>query len=108
MRNTICKSLFVLCLLAFAQTALAEWQWAGDVNKDGELNIADVIVLTQAVNGKAPTPELFPLYDVNQDKTIDNEDIRLLIEMILENKPKEKVWIINSIPVNPGQGSEFD
>ena len=52
----------------------------GDVNDDGRINLADVILTKQYVEGMeaAKNKILLPAADVNRDGTVDGEDVLLL------------------------------
>ena len=65
---------------------------AGDVNKDGQVNIYDVTTLIDIIlEGDTTEPYTFPQYDhiaadVNNDGNINIYDVTLLIDIILEKE----------------------
>ena len=55
----------------------------GDVNEDGEVNIADVTMLVNVILGNAEAENA----DVNTDGTIDIADVTALVNIILGKTP---------------------
>ena len=58
----------------------------GDVNKDGEVDVADVTMLVDYILGKNPSNCDVNACDVNEDTTIDVGDVTSLVDIILNNK----------------------
>lgn len=58
-----------------------EWPLMGDVNQDGEVNIADV----NTVVGFILSGENNPVGDVNGDGEVNVADVNAIIEQILNN-----------------------
>jgi len=52
----------------------------GDINDDGEKNLADVVALWSMVNSSGPGPLFKHLADVNDDGSVDNADIAYLAD----------------------------
>ena len=57
----------------------------GDVNGDGEVTIADVNTLIDAVLQDEPDSEIFDRADVNGDDELTIADVNVLIGLILNN-----------------------
>lgn len=55
----------------------------GDVNGDGEVNIADINALIDIILGSTASPEQMIRADVNEDNEINIADINALIDIIL-------------------------
>ncbi|KNY25216.1 dockerin type I domain-containing protein [Pseudobacteroides cellulosolvens] len=49
--------------------------WAGDINQDNSINMADVIKIAQCFNSNSDDENFKPDYDINKDKTINIADI---------------------------------
>ena len=74
----------------------------GDVNKDGQVNVADVTALVNILIGAADRPtdeelESGHVSDVNGDHTLSNADVKLLVEIILGK--------IEELPFDPDDGT---
>jgi len=59
---------------------------AGDVNVDGNLSLADVIVLANYILKRSFTPPILNLCDVNADCKVDIVDIVYLVNVILRGR----------------------
>ena len=57
----------------------------GDVNGDGEVNIADVDVVISIILGKSVSTEVKQRADVNQDNEINISDVDAIIQIVLGN-----------------------
>ena len=80
MRLTTLFSLFLLSVaVAMAGPRPYSSNILGDVNADGEVNIADVNVLIDNILNQGNNPKC----DLNEDKEINIADINVLIELIL-------------------------
>lgn len=55
----------------------------GDVNEDGEVNIADVVILTNVIIADSMDLK----YDINGDGKVDTHDIIALVNIIAGNAP---------------------
>lgn len=77
--------LFLLSLLlALPFNAMAQSSPRGDVNGDGEVNIADInVVIDIILDGKTVTPAA----DVNGDGEVNIADINVIIDIILGGQP---------------------
>ncbi len=69
----------------------------GDVNDDGNLDVADATLLVNYVLGNAPDPFHTELADTNQDGEIDVTDVTTLINMVLDGNE----IIISRTPMRP-------
>ena len=74
----------------------------GDVNTDGQVNVADVTALVNILIGAADRPtdeelESGHVSDVNGDHTLSNADVKLLVEIILGK--------IEELPFDPDDGT---
>ncbi len=68
---------------------IAEPSWIiGDVNGDGEVNIADVNTLIDIILGEGTEGEILRRADVNQDGEINIADVNALIDIILNSSAK--------------------
>ncbi|MCW9057982.1 MAG: RHS domain-containing protein [Gammaproteobacteria bacterium] len=62
----------------------ASYPGDGDVNQDGEVNVGDLLLVTQmALGQRTPTPEQLVRADINRDDVIDVVDVLLLQRRIL-------------------------
>jgi hypothetical protein len=69
----------------------ASWAWshfgeyieAGDVNRDGRLDIADVTLLIAFIQGREHTETEARIADVNGDGVLDGKDVELLCQYLL-------------------------
>ncbi len=52
--------------------------WAGDINQDNSINMADVIKIAQCFNANSDDENFKPDYDINKDKTINIADIIII------------------------------
>ncbi len=70
---------------AVRQIAIAEGDGPlyGDVNRDGEVNIADVNAVVDIILGGSPSATMIALADINQDGEVNIVDINDIIELIL-------------------------
>lgn len=59
---------------------------AGDVNGDGVLDVADVVMMVEFIMGKEPEGFIEGLADLNGDGIIDVKDVVVLINLILTEK----------------------
>ena len=57
----------------------------GDVNGDGEVNIADVNVAIKIILGDTPAADVMRRADVNDDTEINIADVNAIIKLILNN-----------------------
>ena len=68
------------------QNVLYEPKLAGDVNCDGNLNIADVTTIVNRLLGKENNKSFFiPNADINNDNTINISDVSELVKILLNN-----------------------
>lgn len=91
MNNRFRTLLMAGALLMSALPAHAELKrYYGDINRDGVLDIADVILLQKTVLG-FPPPNYDPkVADVNCDTKIDEKDVKLLSDIVLgKQQPTE-------------------
>ena len=58
---------------------------AGDVNRDGEVNIADVTTLIDFILSRGPGDVAPDYYDINHDNEVNVSDVNALISIILYN-----------------------
>lgn len=65
-------------------TSAASYPGDGDVNQDGEINVGDLLLVTQmALGQRTPTPEQLVRADINRDGLVDVVDVLLLQRRIL-------------------------
>ena len=57
----------------------------GDVNMDGQVNVADVTTLVDYILGKNPSPCDGNACDVNEDGNVNVSDVTSLVDIILNN-----------------------
>ncbi|MBR4237968.1 MAG: hypothetical protein IKQ03_00890 [Prevotella sp.] len=57
----------------------------GDVNGDGEINVADVTMTVDYILGKEPAGFIIDNADVNGDESIDITDVTVLVAIILDS-----------------------
>ena len=77
----------------------------GDVNQDGERNIADVYIIVGMIMGHiTPTDHMTWAADVNQDGTYDIADVLTLVDIILYEETLSPNYFINF----SGNGSYVD
>jgi hypothetical protein len=58
----------------------------GDANDDGVVNAADIVEAINAMNGKASVKFKFSNADMNNNGTIDNTDINMIVNIIIRNQ----------------------
>ena len=68
---------------AICEVIVMENPMVGDVNGDGEVNIADINALIDAILGGNIKPNDIGLYDTNVDGEVNIADINALIDLIL-------------------------
>ncbi len=78
MKGFLFTSLFVLCC---GFQCLADTYKKGDLNEDGKVSIADMVLLTSAIRNHDSYKASF---DLQGDKRIDNEDVLILEKLILQ------------------------
>ena len=77
-------ALIASLVLGCSVPGLAAPDFLGDLNEDGEITVADVILLGRHVDGAGPLEaELVPYGDVNADGIISEEDVDQLVDIIL-------------------------
>ena len=57
----------------------------GDVNMDGQVNVADVTTLVDYILGKNPSPCDGNACDVNEDGNVNVSDVTSLVDIILNS-----------------------
>lgn len=83
--NQTAGSQRVYCYLDDIQLFFEEsWPLKGDVNQDGEVNIADVNAVVNVILSGGGKDEAFALSDVNDDGEVNIGDVNALIKLILE------------------------
>ena len=65
----------------------------GDVNKDGEVNIADINALIDIILGGVATSEVIKRGDVNGDGEVNIADINAVIDIIMTITNHDRVWV---------------
>lgn len=104
MKKIIITSLVLLSWLP----AAAQTKWLGDVNSDQKLDVVDVTIMVEILNGKRALPVDIRIYDVNEDKTFTKEDVELLVKMIV-GKEEKKLAASESTDYTPVGGTgKFD
>ena len=68
---------------AWAWSHFGEYIEAGDVNRDGRLDIADVTLLIAYIQGREHTETEARIADVNGDGLLDGEDVEQLCQYLL-------------------------
>ena len=90
---------------------LFEATWIkGDVNGDGEVNIADVNALTDIILGKRADDETMLRADVNEDGEVNIADINALINIILNGNKlmsgqvdTDNLLRLDDVAIRPGE-----
>lgn len=59
---------------------------SGDANDDGVVNAADIVEAINAMNGNASVKFNFNNADMNNNGTIDNTDINMIVNIIIRNQ----------------------
>ncbi|MBO4718882.1 MAG: C10 family peptidase [Prevotella sp.] len=55
----------------------------GDVNLDGKVNIADVVMTARYCRGENPAGFMFKAADINEDGKVDVKDVKLIVDIIM-------------------------
>lgn len=76
------KRLFLILILALSFAVGAEAR-TGDVNGDGEVNIADVNSVIDVILSSAPSADALSAADVNGDGEVNIADVNMIIEKII-------------------------
>lgn len=76
-------------LLFGALPLRAEKYWLGDLNKDNQVSVADLVLLNVLINTPKQAPQGINLKaaDMNRDNSITEEDLEVLRNTILELTP---------------------
>ena len=54
----------------------------GDVNQDGKVNIADIVLTVRYCEGENPAGFMFKAADINEDGKVDVKDVKLIVDII--------------------------
>lgn len=81
------RFLVIICLLLLGVGSLsAATNYKGDLNRDGKVDLADMVVLANAINeGKTDKT----LHDINASGSVDDADLHALANIILSEKLTE-------------------
>lgn len=104
MKKIIIASLVLLSWLP----AAAQTKWIGDVNSDQKVDMMDVTIMVDVLNGKRSLPVDIRIYDVDGDKKFTKEDVMLLAKMILGIEPKKLAANENTDYTPVGGSGKFD
>ncbi|HEX3030278.1 MAG TPA: dockerin type I domain-containing protein [Clostridia bacterium] len=52
--------------------------WAGDLNQDGAINMADIIEITKSINSTSGDGRYVSLHDINKDNKVNMSDISIV------------------------------
>ncbi len=85
------KIAIILALLLTSTLSINAKQFKGDINKDGEITVLDIVELSNIImNCKQLTEEDMVLTDVNGDGKISVADIVTISTIILDNRPVDQ------------------
>lgn len=93
---------------------LANTWLKGDVNGDGEVNIADVNALVDIILGNTVSSETMQRADVNEDGEVNIADINALLNLILESSlmslriDTSDLLHLDDVALQPGKESDVD
>ena len=78
---------------------LERFRRPGDLNNDGKVDMDDVLMMKDVLDGKIHLDEDELKYaDINHDGIVDYKDLNLMINLVLEsNKAEEKVTELQSV-----------
>jgi len=68
-------------------TSTLERSFCGDVNKDGVVNIADVVYMVNYLFTNGPAPDPIQAGDVNLDGVVNIADVIYLVNYLFTNGP---------------------
>ena len=69
----------------------------GDVNVDGEVNIADAVALANYLIGQTPTPFNLAAADVNTDTKVSIADVTAIIDILTYDPTADKIELEDAI-----------
>lgn len=104
MKKIIIASLVLLSWLP----ATAQTKWLGDVNGNQQLDMMDMTIMIDILNGNRSMPADIRLYDLNEDKKFTKDDVLLLAKMILGIEPKKLAASENTDYTPVGGTGKFD
>ena len=78
------RKLFALALVVLLPLGLLAG--SGDVNGDGRINVADIVELVNYLKGNSSEKFNIDEADVNNDGTIDNDDVEALSDKVIKGE----------------------
>jgi len=60
----------------------------GDVNGDYQIDVDDIVFLTNYIDSGGPPPRYIELADTNGDGTVSREDVIVLVNYVIHDGPK--------------------
>ncbi len=98
--------MLLLAAPAFAQTGYYRGNLV-DPKGDNTITVADLSALIRLIDDQTPLAQMPREADVDGDKDVDLEDVKLLVQIILGNKPKVWVNLAKDLS-NDGKGTSGD
>ena len=86
--------ILLFCMVASLTAAAVTYTFVGDVNNDGEVNIADVTSLVNIVLSEDASSNA--MADVNEDDEVSVADITSLVNLVLDSEAPRKVTLDDS------------